>query len=343
MAWTGLKLTVNGRKALNEAQIEKKLNFKSIVIGDGETPANFNTLQSLVHPLYEITDLIVEITDTGCNITGSFPMVDYDYYFREIGLMASTDNGEILYIYDNCGDDAQYIVSTTGVELNQKRIRLSLMISDVDEITVSSPAIEYITRDEFILLEENKLSIDGDLSETTINFTEANVLENIESGEKTDTIFGKISKLFSEFIDHIIVKASSGVLGHVKLSSSSAVTDSTGLALPVTEKNASISGTLANQITSKMNKSETLIITKSLSYNYTIPSKERLQLRVASAASVCPSGYTLIAKNIETVGSSNVQASFGTNEILTLYNYASTSISGTAYVRYTYAKTTNIT
>lgn len=41
------------------------------------------------------------------------------------------------------------------------------------------------------------------------------------------------------------LKAASGVYGHVKLSDSSAVTDSTGLALPATEKNASISGTLA--------------------------------------------------------------------------------------------------
>lgn len=44
------------------------------------------------------------------------------------------------------------------------------------------------------------------------------------------------------------LKAASGVYGHVKLSDSSAVTDSTGLALPATEKNASIDGTLANQI-----------------------------------------------------------------------------------------------
>ena len=40
--------------------------------------------------------------------------------------------------------------------------------------------------------------------------------------------------------------------GHVKLSDSSAVTNSTGLALPATEKNANIEGTLANQI-SKLN------------------------------------------------------------------------------------------
>ena len=51
------------------------------------------------------------------------------------------------------------------------------------------------------------------------------------------------------------LKAASGVYGHVKLSDSSAVTDSTGLALPATEKNASIEGTLANQISAIKYKS----------------------------------------------------------------------------------------
>ena len=51
------------------------------------------------------------------------------------------------------------------------------------------------------------------------------------------------------------LKAASGVYGHVKLSDSSAVTDSTGLALPATEKNASIEGTLANRISAIKYKS----------------------------------------------------------------------------------------
>lgn len=59
---------------------------------------------------------------------------------------------------------------------------------------------------------------------------------------------GKIAKAVSELISHINVKASISATGHVKLSDSSAVTDSTGLALPATEKNATIDGTLANQI-----------------------------------------------------------------------------------------------
>ena len=40
MAWSGLNLTVEGRKALNQAQLNNRLNFKSIVVGDGNPPSN---------------------------------------------------------------------------------------------------------------------------------------------------------------------------------------------------------------------------------------------------------------------------------------------------------------
>lgn len=80
------------------------------------------------------------------------------------------------------------------------------------------------------------------------NFTSQENLTELESGESRNTFLGKIAKAVSELISHINVKASISATGHVKLSDSSAVTDSTGLALPTTEKNASIEGTLANQI-----------------------------------------------------------------------------------------------
>lgn len=80
------------------------------------------------------------------------------------------------------------------------------------------------------------------------NFTSQENLTELESGESRNTFLGKIAKAVSELISHINVKASISATGHVKLSDSSAVTDSTGLALPATEKNATIDGTLANQI-----------------------------------------------------------------------------------------------
>lgn len=173
MAWSGLTLTVDGRQALTDAQMSNVINFKAIVIGDGAPPTNFNTQKSLVHQLYEITDIDVEASEEGCTITGDFPIVDYDYYFKEIGLLVTTNNGDKLYVYDNCGDDAQYIVSTTGVETNRKRIRLSLIISNVAEITVSTPSILYVDyatyKKDLSKLVHND---GGDISKTISSVTE---------------------------------------------------------------------------------------------------------------------------------------------------------------------------
>ena len=149
MAWTGLNLTVDGRSALNRAQTDRHLNFKSIVVGDGNPPGNFGTIKELVHQLFELTELKIDMTDDRCMLTADLPDVDYDYYMREIGVIVTTEDGEKLYVYDNCGSDAQYIVSTTGAEKTKKRVRLSLMVSDVKNITVSHPSVLYVSYDDF--------------------------------------------------------------------------------------------------------------------------------------------------------------------------------------------------
>ena len=169
MAWTGLVLTVDGQNALNSAQLSNQLSIKSIVVGDGNTPANFRTLKRLVHQLYEITELKIDVMNGRCTITADFPKREYNYYFREVGVIVITDEGDKLYVYDNCGDDAQYIVSTTGVEETKKRIRLSLNISDVAEITVSNPEILYVAYDDF---EETRDKLKADIKNNADNLGE---------------------------------------------------------------------------------------------------------------------------------------------------------------------------
>ena len=91
------------------------------------------------------------------------------------------------------------------------------------------------------------VSDDGSMILET-DYTSQESLAELTSGESRTTFFGKIAKAVSTLISHITTSATSSVLGHVKLTDSTAVTDSTGLALPATEKNASVEGTLANQI-----------------------------------------------------------------------------------------------
>ena len=80
------------------------------------------------------------------------------------------------------------------------------------------------------------------------DFTAQEELAELTGTEDRQTFFGKIAKAVSTLISHISLSATADKAGHVKLSNSSAVTDSTGLALPATEKNASLEGTMANQI-----------------------------------------------------------------------------------------------
>lgn len=103
-------------------------------------------------------------------------------------------------------------------------------------------------------------------------FTMASSLTALTSGEAFKTMLGKIAKAVSTLISHVSTKATSSVLGHVKVTNSAAVTDSTGLALAATEKNASISGTLANQI-SQLNTDIENSIDRNITYGDRHPAR----------------------------------------------------------------------
>lgn len=208
MAWTGLNLTNDGRRILNKAQLNNRLNFKSIVIGDGNAPANFNAQKKLVHQLYELTDLKISIEDDVCILMTDLPVVDYDYYLREIGVIVTTDDGDKLYAYDNCGGDAQYVINTAGIERTEKRVRLALTVSGVENITVSVPSNLYVDYKDYenTIADIRQSKIDGaggDISDTVSSFKQTDILENIKSGEKTGQIFGKVSKAINVLISHL--------------------------------------------------------------------------------------------------------------------------------------------
>lgn len=109
------------------------------------------------------------------------------------------------------------------------------------------------------------LSTTGDASNTTTTFTQASARTNLTTKEKLSVSLGKITKWFADLKNVAFTgsasdlttgtlssarlpSATSSILGGVKITTSSAVTNSNGLALAATEKNASIDGTLANQI-----------------------------------------------------------------------------------------------
>lgn len=116
------------------------------------------------------------------------------------------------------------------------------------------------------------LATTDDASNTTTTFTQASTRTNLTTKEKLSISLGKIMKWFADLKTvaftgsyndlsnkptipsaYTLPSATSTTLGGVKTTDSSAVTNSTGLALAATEKNASIDGTLANQISTLNN------------------------------------------------------------------------------------------
>lgn len=77
--------------------------------------------------------------------------------------------------------------------------------------------------------------------DSILNKKSKNAIENKAVAEAIEQIESDIARLEG-------LKASLSQYGSVKLSAATDVTDSAGLALPVTEKNPSIDGTLANEI-----------------------------------------------------------------------------------------------
>lgn len=182
MAWNGMTLTTSGRRALSKAQAEDTLKIHSMVIGDGSPPANFNTIERLVNQRLEITELSIDLTDTGCVVTGDFPNVGFDYYFRELGLTVETSSGIKLYAYDNCGADAEYVINTSTVERTDKRVRIELIFSNISNVTVSNPSILYVSYDAL----ENKLNT----LKTSVNENVENKINALEN-----TINQKLKKV----------------------------------------------------------------------------------------------------------------------------------------------------
>ena len=177
MAWNGMTLTTSGRRALSKAQAEDTLRIHSMVIGDGSPPANFNTVERLVNQRLEITELSIDLTDTGCVVTGDFPNVGFDYYFRELGLTVETSSGIRLYAYDNCGADAEYVINTSTVERTDKRVRIELIFSNISNVTVSHPSVLYVSYEDL----DNK-----------VNTLKTKVYKDLE--EKSDNLQEQISR-----------------------------------------------------------------------------------------------------------------------------------------------------
>lgn len=125
------------------------------------------------------------------------------------------------------------------------------MSSKTTNLGLTKPA-----EDEFYdinVQNENMDIIDKEIGELeSPAYTEATQIAKLTSGEKFTISFGKIAKAVSTLISHISAKATSSVLGHVKLSDSTSSTSAASAGVAATPKAVKAAYDLANKSSEKI-------------------------------------------------------------------------------------------
>jgi len=139
--FNSFKLTNKGLDLEYKAQGGKTLKITRFGLGDGELG---NT------PIRELTELKHEImSNKNINTEGTYKkatlgfMLDNKtitegFYWREIGIFAEDPDTqeEILFMYTNAGETADYIPANNSTSILEKYIDVDIYVSDIENITV---------------------------------------------------------------------------------------------------------------------------------------------------------------------------------------------------------------
>lgn len=162
MSFGGLILTNEGRNKIAAAiSSEKALDFTHVQLGDGTFNGSYSSKKELTHIIMEIpvTRVTRRDNEVAIDCDWNSSQAPEGFYFREIGIIG---NGALCY-YDNAGTgDAEYIDPGSEVVTKEKRIRLTVVVSDDAHVTVHTASNLYAlaTEVEVKLNELNEQKVD---------------------------------------------------------------------------------------------------------------------------------------------------------------------------------------
>lgn len=148
MAFSGMTITKEGIKLLNNAQSNKSFCIKCVRVGDGFYEGDYKNVQSMINPLYDVSAVFHHEEDK-LYIDADINNDDYSgHHLREIALIAiDADNNEIVYAYDNAGHDAELIASSSSFAY-ETRLRFCFTVtSDISVSVELSGSVYALAKD----------------------------------------------------------------------------------------------------------------------------------------------------------------------------------------------------
>lgn len=125
------------------------------------------------------------------------------YHMRALGLYAiDPDDGEILYAVTAEMSGCCYMPAYNGVTVSGACIKLVTTVGNAENVSLEVDPGVYATVGEIKELRETVantyLNKTGNSADNTVTFTQASERTQIQSGEKHETLFGKVKKWFSD-------------------------------------------------------------------------------------------------------------------------------------------------
>lgn len=217
MIYSDTIITKKGRELIAKLQVSgATTRFSSLVLGAGTD---------------KLTEESIQLTDQ---------RQEFELDSAKVSLDAP-DKIELTASPNNIGLESGYTIREMGIYAQDpdKGNILYAVINTEDNSATYDQFPAYSGEEDYTEIIFRMEILVANAEEVTIQMSQEAIRQQIQDLEKA--------------IDEAKnLKASLEAYGMVKLTESEAVTDSTGLALPATEKNATIEGTLANQI-SKLN------------------------------------------------------------------------------------------
>lgn len=193
----GLVLTNNGRNLFAKAQTGKLLNFKRIVLGDGQLGSS----ESMINVLQLKNEIL------SCNILDmkiiqneiakiTFVISNQEllegFYWRELGIIAEDPDTkeEVLYCYGNARENGEYISAKGGEDILEKHVSIDISISNVENVSaIIDESLVFVSKKELQLFQQQQLD---DMSKT---YTGTNITGPTVEG------YGTIHKLYGHTVE----------------------------------------------------------------------------------------------------------------------------------------------
>lgn len=210
MGFENVYVTKTGLQLEAKSRTGKTIRILRVDVGDGElTDSNITEKTSLIHKVLEceLNSLKEVDSQTIINFILQQSNIEEGFYFREFGVIAEEPDTkeEILYMYANAGNKAEFINDKTSVSVNDRIIDIIVKSDNTDDITISIDNTGvYVERQEYqndLEEIENLINTKSDEKKTyTIqidtNWTNGTKTIQVQGIQETDIV--NISPIWSE-------------------------------------------------------------------------------------------------------------------------------------------------